>query len=128
MYVKYSNPLYRIYNATLYSLSGLYYAFTQEQAFKYEAVVLAALIVASILAGLPLMTFVLLIGSWLAVMAFELVNSAIEQAFNLIDSEYNTNIKAGKDMLSAAIFLMIMFNIALWAALVARCYGGVGSG
>ena len=32
-------PWKRLYNATLYSLSGLLQAFRQEQAFEYEAVV-----------------------------------------------------------------------------------------
>ena len=116
--MRHSNPLSRIYKATRYSLSGLYCAFKQEQAFEFETVVLTALIAVAFWAELPLLIFVLLIGSWLVVMAFELVNSAVERVFNLIDTKYNPDIKAGKDMLSAAVFLMILFNMALWLALL----------
>jgi diacylglycerol kinase len=48
-------------------------------------------------------------------MALELINSAVERAFDLIDQEYNLHVKAGKDMLSAAVFLMICFNMLLWS-------------
>ena len=51
-------------------------------------------------------------------MALELVNSAVERAFDLIDRGYRAEIKAGKDMLSAAVFLAIVFNVILWAALI----------
>ena len=47
------------------------------------------------------------------------VNSAVERAFDLIDKTYNPAIKAGKDMLSAAVFLMILANVLLWTALLA---------
>ena len=51
-------------------------------------------------------------------MALELVNSAVERAFDLIDKNYRAEIEAGKDMLSAAVFLVIVFNVLLWAALI----------
>ena len=58
------------------------------------------------------------LGGWMAVMALELVNSAVERAFDLIDRNYRAEIKAGKDMLSAAVFLAIAFNVLLWAVLI----------
>ena len=75
--MKHRNPLARLYNATRYSLSGLYCAFKQEQAFEYETVVLAVLVAVALSARLPLLPAVVLVGAWLAVMAFELVNSAV---------------------------------------------------
>ena len=48
------------------------------------------------------------------VMALELVNSAVEKAFDLIDKSFRPEIKAGKDMLSGAVFIMISMNIILW--------------
>ena len=66
----------------------------------------------------PLPRSLAVIGGWMAVMALELVNSAVERAFDLIDKNYRAEIEAGKDMLSAAVFLVIVFNVLLWAALI----------
>jgi diacylglycerol kinase (ATP) len=112
------NPAARLYHGTRYSLSGLLSAFKQEQAFEYETIVLALLLAVLLWAELSLLRSVALVGAWLAVMALELVNSAVERAFDLVDKEYNPQIKAGKDMLSAAVFLAIAFNVLLWGALV----------
>lgn len=111
-------PGKRLYNATLYSLSGLLQAFRQEQAFEYEAVVFFFLCALLLCLRLPLPHSLAVIGGWMAVMALELVNSAVERAFDLIDRDYRAEIKAGKDMLSAAVFLAIVFNVILWAALI----------
>lgn len=118
--MRHNNPLARLVNATRYSLSGLYSAFRQEQAFEYETVVLAVIVAIATSARLPLLHSVLLVGAWLAVMAFELVNSAVERAFDLIDTQYRPEIKAGKDMLSAAVFLIILLNMGLWVAYLFR--------
>jgi diacylglycerol kinase (ATP) len=116
--VKRFNPVARLYRGTRYSLSGLLLAFRQEQAFEYETVVLTFLFAVLLWAEVPFLRSVALVGAWLAVMALELINSAVERAFDLVDKEYNVQIKAGKDMLSAAVFLAIVFNVLLWGALV----------
>ena len=111
-------PWKRLYNATAYSLSGLFQAFRQEQAFEYETVVFFFLCALLLHLRPPLPHTLAVIGGWMAVMALELVNSAVERAFDLIDKNYRTEIKAGKDMLSAAVFLAIAFNILLWVTLI----------
>ena len=111
-------PWKRLYNATAYSLSGLSQALRQEQAFEYEAVVFFFLCALLLHLRPPLPRALAVIGGWMAVMALELVNSAVERAFDLIDRNYRAEIKAGKDMLSAAVFLAIAFNVLLWAALI----------
>ncbi|MDR1049436.1 MAG: diacylglycerol kinase [Synergistaceae bacterium] len=112
------DPLSRLCRATRFSLNGLFRALKEEQAFEYEAVVLAVLFAAVLWARLSPPEALALIGGWLAVMALELVNSAVERAFDLISEERNPKIGTGKDMLSAAIFLAILFNIALWVFLL----------
>lgn len=111
-------PWERLYKATAYSLSGLLQALSQEQAFRYEAVVFALLCALSFGLRLPWARFLIAAGGWMAVMALELVNSAVERAFDLIDTRYRAEIKAGKDMLSAAVFLAVAFNVLLWATLI----------
>ena len=113
--MKYRNPAARLYHATRYSLSGLFCAFKQEQAFRYEAIVLVFILFVLSWLRPPFSVAVALAGAWLSVMVFELVNGAVERAFDLIEKEYNAQVKAGKDMLSASVFLMISFNVLLWA-------------
>ena len=59
---------------------------------------------------------------WLIVMALELVNSSVEKAFDLIDENYRPEIKAGKDMLPSAVFIMVCFNIFSWTALILEAF------
>ena len=106
----------RLYRATCHSLNGLACALKGEQAFGLETAVFVVLAIVLWMVRLPVIQSVLLIGAWLSVMALELINSAVEQAFDLIDKDFNPHIKAGKDMLSAAVFLSILFNMLLWVA------------
>ena len=112
--VKYTNIFSRMWNASSYSIQGLTYALRHEQAFQYEAAVFVFMCVVIAVFGLPMY----LSGAWLIVMCFELVNSAVEKAFDLITQEYSPLVKAGKDMLSASIFLMICVNIILWCVAI----------
>ena len=101
-----------LYHALWYSLEGLVYAVRHEAPFQYECIVFISLCLLSSFWG-PVWGLSL-IGAWLCVMVLELINSAVEKAFDLIDSHFRPEIKAGKDMLSAAVFLMICFNVMLW--------------
>ena len=114
----YRNPVSRIINASQYSFEGLRYAFVHEQAFRYETVVLLMICLALVLMHLPLLWFVLIAGEWLIVMCLELVNSSVEKAFDLISKDYSSVIKAGKDMLSASVFIAICLNIILWVVAI----------
>lgn len=121
--MRYRSPLGRLWHASIYSSRGLRSALRQEQAFEYEAVVLLVVCAVALSAPLSLWEALAVVGAWLIVMAFELVNAAVERAFDLIDEGFRPQIQAGKDMLSAAVFIMVCFNVALWAALVARRLG-----
>lgn len=118
--MKYSNPFSRLINASRYSLDGLIYALKNEQAFQYEATVFAVLCAVIFAFDVPALWRVILSGAWIPVMCLELVNSAVERAFDLIDDEFRPEIKAGKDMLSSAVFIAVCFNIILW--ITACCY------
>ena len=113
----------RLYRGSCYSLNGLLYAFKGEQAFMLETLVLVVLAAVLLAVRLSLIHSILLIGAWLCVMALELVNSSVEQAFDLIDKDFNPHIKAGKDMLSAAVFLSILFNVLLWGTFLVMRLG-----
>lgn len=110
----YRNPLMRLLNASRYSLQGLAYALKHEQAFQYEAAVFVVLCAVLLVLNIPAGQFLALIGAWLVVMCLELVNSSLEKAFDLITQDYHPLVKAGKDMLSASVFLAVCFNFVLW--------------
>ena len=108
--MQYSNIFSRLFHAARYSLEGLYYALRHEQAFRYEFIVFVIIIFFT--------RSLILTGTWCAVMCLELINSAVEKAFDLIDKNFNPQIKAGKDMLSASVFISVCFNIVLWAVML----------
>ena len=110
----------RLTNATLYSLRGLACAVRNEQPFRYECTVFLVILCFTLF--VPLLWGLGLACAWLFVMAFELVNSAVEKAFDLIDTNFRPEIKAGKDMLSAAVFIMICINFVLWCVCAAVCF------
>lgn len=118
--MKYNNPFSRLLNASRYSLNGLRYALINEQAFQYEAIVFVVLCAILFFVRLTSEKKIFLIFSWLIVMCLELINSSVEKTFDLIDENFRPEIKAGKDMLSASVFLAVSFNIFLWLISILR--------
>ena len=100
------------------SCAGIARAWANETAFRQEVVVLFAAMAALCFMRPGIVWSVALLGGWLFVMALELLNSAIEEAFNLISPEYNIHVKYGKDMASAAVFVSIVANVLLWAGML----------
>ena len=117
-YMRYSNIFSRLWNASRYSLCGLTYALKHEQAFRYEAAVLLILFVVIVILNIPFKSSAVIITAWLFVMCIELINSSVEKAFDLIDEHYRPEIKAGKDMLSASVFIAIICNVIIWLSLL----------
>lgn len=112
--MRYSNIFSRIWNASRYSLCGLIYALKNEQSFRCEAAVLFIISALIIFLNIPFNLSSVMIIAWLFVMCLELINSSVEKAFDLIDEHYRPEIKAGKDMLSASVFIAIICNVILW--------------
>lgn len=111
------NPKH-LFGATKHSLDGLQHAFKQEQAFRHEVIVLGLLIVTLIFSQQPFFHWLIVIGGWLLVMLTELLNSAIEEIFNLVHPDWHPKVKAGKDMASAAIFLALIINVGVWGWMI----------
>ena len=100
--------------ATRNSLSGLAFAWKGEQAFRHEVIVLAVLFFLLLLTGKDWENWLLVLGGWIGVMVDELLNSAIEEAFDLVTTDWNARVKRGKDLASAAIFLAMLVNFGIW--------------
>lgn len=100
--------------ALSYSLRGLRTGARLSLAFRQELLVLAVLCAALVLGGKSSSQWLLCVGCWLAVMAGELFNSAIEETLDLITRDFSLAVQHAKDMASAAVFVLILLNAALW--------------
>lgn len=115
------NPKH-LMKAGLYALAGWGRAIRTEQAFKHEALALPVIIIVLCFIRPGLVWAAVLVAAWLLVMAFELVNSAIEEAFDLITKDYNEHVKYGKDMASGAILMTLVINAILWLVMLTSVY------
>lgn len=103
-----------------YSLRGLRTGAQLSLAFRQELLVLAVLCAALALCGKSPVQWLLCVGGWLAVMAAELFNSALEETLDLITRDFSLAVRYAKDMASAAVFLLILVNAALWLHVFGR--------
>ena len=110
---RFINPKH-LMGATKNSLSGLAFAWKGEQAFRHEVLVLAVLAVLLAATGKSAGEWLLVLGGWIGVMVVELLNSADEESFDLVTTEWNEHVKRGKDMASAAIVLAMVINAGVW--------------
>jgi len=110
----------RIWHAAGYSLAGLR-AGWGEKAFRQEAIAAAVLLPLGLWLARSWVEAALLLGSVLAVLIVELLNTGLETAIDRIGLERNPLSKRAKDMGSAAVFLSLLFAAGIWtAALVQR--------
>lgn len=106
--------------ALCYSLRGLRTGAQLSLAFRQELGVLAVLCAALALGGKSPAQWLLCLGGWLAVMAAELFNSALEETLDLITHDFSLAVRYAKDMASAAVFLLMLVNAALWLYVFGR--------
>jgi diacylglycerol kinase (ATP) len=106
--------LARIYAATLYSLSGLRYAFKNEAAFRQELLLFFLSMVVLYWLPVPVVYKYLLFVAHTIVLIVELINSAIEAIVNMVSPEFDLHAKMAKDFGSAAVFISLLMVIVLW--------------
>lgn len=96
----------------LYSLSGLKVAL-KEHSFVLEIVGGIALIPFLIITEIEFINKVLIIIVYLILLAFELINTAIEKISNKITKKFDLEIKEIKDLSSSAVFIMLVLLLIL---------------
>lgn len=109
--------LRRLFNALLYSLSGLRLAFRHESAFRQEVAMAAVLVPAACMLQVAPVERVLLIGSVLLVLVVELLNSSVEAAVDRIGFDTHRLSKRAKDLGSAAVLITLVVLALVWAVL-----------
>ncbi len=95
---------------------GLVDAF-HETAFRQELVIgVVALPFAWFLPGLYLLWRVLLTVSWLCLPTMEVMNTAVENAVNILSPEKNPLAKKAKDLAGAGVLLVCLVNVIVWGS------------
>ncbi|MCV6610569.1 MAG: diacylglycerol kinase [Amphritea sp.] len=109
--------LKRFYFATKYSVQGLKAAWQEEPAFRYEVAALVVMVPAAFWLAESGIQLALLLACCFMVLAFEIVNSAIEAVVDRWGPEYHELAGRAKDMGSAAVFLMLHMTWVIWACI-----------
>ncbi len=103
--------------------AGLSHALRTERAVRQEALVLVVAIPLALLIGTGIWQRVAMIGSILAVMAIELLNTCAEKLCDHVTPERHPQIKIIKDMGSAAVFCALVLAGMIWLAAVLERLG-----
>jgi len=106
------------FNALRWSLQGLQAAWLHEASFRLEVILATLLLPAGALLGRNGVEKALLMGSVLAVLALELLNSAIEAVIERYGAEHHELAGRAKDMGSAAVFVGIVSVLVTWSCIV----------
>ena len=108
----------RILKAAKWSMQGLRAAWMHESSFRLEVYLFVVLAPIGWWLGQTPVERVLLIGSILLVMSIELLNSAIEAVIERYGPEFHELAGRAKDMGSAAVFVLMMNVLLVWAAIL----------
>jgi diacylglycerol kinase (ATP) len=112
----------RFYYASKYSWQGIKAAYAQEPAFRYEIWASAVLIPLSFVVAQSPMQLAALICTCLLVLAFELVNSAIEAVVDRAGTEFHELAGLAKDLGSAVVMVALIMGALIWGAVIWENY------
>lgn len=115
--------LQRVLNACRYSIDGFIAAWGEEDAFRQELLLAAALIPVAAFLPLTLVERLLMIASVVLVLIVELLNTAIEAAIDRHSFEINPLAKRAKDLGSAAVMLSLLLAGGIWVAVLWNRFG-----
>ena len=116
--------LRHIGNAVIWSAAGVKAAWSNELAFRVEAIIIIILIPLGIWLGRSAAERALLIASCLLILITELLNSAIEAVVDRIGTERHELSGRAKDMGSAAAFFSMLTAAIVWALIAYDRIGG----
>ena len=111
-----------VLRAARWSMLGLRAAWLHESSFRLEVCMFAVLGPLGWWLGATPVEQVLLIGSCLLVMAMELMNSSMEAVIERFGPERHELAGRAKDMGSAAVFVLMVNVVLVWALLLLPRY------
>ena len=110
--------LARVVDAWGYSIQGLRATWQHEAAFRQEGLAVLLLVPCAFIIGATLTQTALLLATLFAVLAAEMVNSAIESVVDRISDEQHELAGRAKDQGSALVFIAIAGAIAIWLLVI----------
>jgi diacylglycerol kinase (ATP) len=109
-----THGLKRLYLAGLNTVRGLKFAARSEAALREELFILILALPLALLLAPSIGWYVAMIGVILAVMAIELLNTAVEKLADHVTPEFHQTIGAIKDMGSAAVGCGLALGLLIW--------------
>nr|WP_321465697.1 diacylglycerol kinase [uncultured Desulfobulbus sp.] len=104
----------RILRAAMCSKTGLLAAFRNEAAFRQEVILCGLLLPLALWLGQTGVERALLVGSLLAVLTVELLNTAVEVVVDRISADRHELSGLAKDLGSAAVFMALLLALSVW--------------
>lgn len=105
---------FRAWQAFLWSMKGLRATWAVESSFRLEVYLFLVLAPAALWLGATGLERAVLVGSLMAVLVVEVLNSAVEAVVDRWGSEHHDLAGRAKDMGSAAVFLADINVILCW--------------
>lgn len=103
----------RFFNSIKYSIEGLYYAYRYEQSLWLHGLVSILAVIMGFIFKISLSEWAIIFIALGAILALELINTAIEAAVDLTTNEIHPLAKIAKDCGSAASFVMSIVSIVI---------------
>lgn len=113
----------RLCSATLNSLRGLGYCLRYETAVREEGIFLVVALPLGIFFAPSVAWYVAMIGSLLALLAVEMLNTAVEKLADFVTLERHVEIRRLKDFGSGAVFCVLCLAGLIWLAAIALRLG-----
>ena len=115
----------RLWKAFLNTLYGLGWALRHEQAVREEFAVLAVALPLSFFVAASPGWWLALMGSLLALLIVELLNTAIEKLADRLTTDHDPQIGRVKDMGSAAVGVALVMAGLFWLFAIAERMGAI---
>ncbi|MCB1568773.1 MAG: diacylglycerol kinase [Xanthomonadales bacterium] len=108
----------QVMRAARWSMQGLAACWKHESSFRLEVALFVLLAPLGLWLGQTTVERVLLVTSLLAVIAMEVINSALEAAVDRFGPERHELVGRAKDMGSAAVFVCMVNVVVTWGLLL----------
>ena len=109
-----------LFRALKYSANGFRACFREEIAFRQECAIAVPHFLAVILLPLTFQARLYLTALWFVLIAFELLNTAIESVTNIASPSKHRLAEKAKDCGSAAVFSIIVLFLLSWFVILAK--------
>ena len=106
--------LAHISKALIWSMAGIKAAWQNEQAFRWEAIIVLLMMPVGVWLGRTAVERALLIACAMLILITELLNSAVEAVVDRIGPEWHELSKRAKDLGSAAAFIIMITAAVVW--------------